>query len=254
MGALFVGGGHYGVHVLDDPVEVGALDVDGGGVVGDGGLQGLDVGGAALGGDHGDGDLAALAVGFHHPDHLGVDGAGEDHGALFALLAHEYRFGGGGSAVVHRGVGHVHAGELAHLGLILENGLVHALADLSLVGRVGRQELLLGGDGLHDGGDKVAVSSGPPENALEGPVLLGQAGHDPAHLQLAQALGQIQVLDPDGLGDHVIELVDGGQADGLEHGLPLFPRGGNVAGHGVTPPQRPRRPRRRRRPAAPRCR
>ena len=55
-------------------------------------------------------------------------------------LGHQHRFGGGGRAVIHRGVGHLHAGEQRHLGLEFEQILQRALRDFRLIGRVGGEK------------------------------------------------------------------------------------------------------------------
>ena len=226
-----MGGRHDGIHVFQHAIVVGALDIDGSGSPVQRRLDGGGVGGAAVGRHHDHGHFPALAVGLDDRDGLGICCPGDDHGRALALLAHEHGFRRRHSAVIDRRIGHVHAGQLAHLGLILKDRLQHALADLRLIGGVSGQKFFLGRHRLHDGGDIVAVSPGAPEHRGEHPVLCSQLGHLLAHLQLAQALRQIQALHPDALRDHVEQLVGGGQTDGLEHGLPLFPGGGNVAAH-----------------------
>ena len=68
---------------------------------------------------------------------LGVDE--EDVAALAARPAGQrHRLGGGRALVEHRGVGDLQAGEVAHHGLEVQQRLEPALADLGLVGRVGR--------------------------------------------------------------------------------------------------------------------
>ena len=89
-----------------------------------------------------------------------MGGAGNEGQTALPVPGHGAGFGGGGGPVVDGGVTYVHARELADLGLILEDGLEHALAHLGLVGRVGGQELLLGGDVLDDAGDVVVVGPG----------------------------------------------------------------------------------------------
>jgi hypothetical protein len=60
--------------------------------------------------------------------------SGDAHG-------HHDGFGGAGGAVIHGGVGDLHAGELADHGLEFEDGLQGALGDLRLVGSVGGEPL-----------------------------------------------------------------------------------------------------------------
>ena len=133
-----------GRHVFDRAEEVGRLDEDAGGLGGDGGVERghVDAAGVAGVADLGDGDLLVLGVGGDDLAVLGVDGAGDD-GAVAAGDAdgHHHGLGGAGGAVVHAGVGDLHAGELADHGLELEHGLEGALRDLRLVGRVAGEEL-----------------------------------------------------------------------------------------------------------------
>ena len=78
-------------------------------------------------------------------------------------VGHQDGLGRGHGPVVERGVGDVHAGELADERLVLEDGLQGALADLGLVGRVGRDELGPGAEVVDDRGDEVVVDAGPQE-------------------------------------------------------------------------------------------
>ena len=56
-------------------------------------------------------------------------------------VRHQHRLGGRGRAVIHRGVGDLHAGQHRDLGLELEQIMQRALRDLGLVRRVGGEEL-----------------------------------------------------------------------------------------------------------------
>ena len=51
---------------------------------------------------------------------------------------HGHGFGGGGGLVEQGGIGDLHAGEVDHHLLVIEQGFQAALRDLGLVGRVGR--------------------------------------------------------------------------------------------------------------------
>ena len=55
-------------------------------------------------------------------------------------VRHQHRLGGRGRAVIHRGVGDLHAGQQRDLGLELEQILQRALRDLGLIRRVGGEE------------------------------------------------------------------------------------------------------------------
>ena len=72
-------------------------------------------------------------------------------------------FGGAGRAVVHRGVGDVHAGELADHRLKLEDGLQCSLRDLRLIGRVGGEPFAARDQRVDDDGAVVRVGSGAEE-------------------------------------------------------------------------------------------
>ncbi len=76
---------------------------------------------------HRDGLRQALRV-----DEEGVGFGGGDP------ARHAHRLGGGGRLVEQRGVGDVEPGQVADAGLEVEQGLEPALADLGLVGRIGR--------------------------------------------------------------------------------------------------------------------
>ena len=71
-----------------------------------------------------------------------ADGSRVDEEAVGLVAAdpvrHGHGLGGGGGLVEQRGVGQLHAGEVDHHLLEVEQGLEPALADLGLVGRVGR--------------------------------------------------------------------------------------------------------------------
>ena len=140
--------------------------------------------------------------------------------------------GGGGGPVIHRGVGHVHAGELTDHGLILEDGLQQTLAHFRLIGGVGREELLLGRDIFDDGGDVVVIGPCAPENGGVGAVFGGHGGHRPACLQLAHAVGDVQGLPQEHLLRHIpVQIHDVFQPHGPEHLLPLGLGGGDIAAH-----------------------
>ena len=82
---------------------------------------------------------------------------GDDAAPFGFADGHEDGLGDGGAALVERGVGDLHAGELADERLELEERLQAALARLRLVGRVGGVELAPPRDRVHDGGDEVVI-------------------------------------------------------------------------------------------------
>ena len=61
--------------------------------------------------------------------------------ALGDPVRHQHRLGRRGRAVIHRGIGHFHAGQHGDLSLKLEQCLQRALGDLGLIGRIGSKEL-----------------------------------------------------------------------------------------------------------------
>ena len=91
--------------------------------------------------------------------------SGDAHG-------HHQRLGSAGRAVVHRGVGDVHAGELADHRLEFEDGLQRSLRDLRLIGRVGGEQLAARDERVDDDGPVVRVGAG----AEEAGVALGAFG------------------------------------------------------------------------------
>ena len=216
---------------LDTAIVVGLLEVETGHGVVQQVRKGLGVGEAVL---HGDGlhlHAVSEAVGLHRPADHGVGGGGEQHRAPLPVPAHGRRLGGGGGAVVDGGVGGVHAGEGADHGLVLKDGLEHPLGELGLVGGVGGEEGLLAGDALDDGGDVVPVGPRPPEHRGKDGILGGDALQDAPDLQLALAVGQVQMVQPHLLRHLGEEVVHALAADGLQHG-PALPVGGwQIASH-----------------------
>ena len=95
-------------------------------------------------------------------------------------VRHQHRLGGGGRAVVHGGVGDLHAGEVRDLRLELEEILQRALRDLRLVGRVGGQELRALDDVVDRRRHMMAVGAGADEErpVAGRMVLRGEAAQD----------------------------------------------------------------------------
>jgi hypothetical protein len=150
---------------------------------------------------------------------------------------HHHGFGGGGGPVVHGGIRHFHAGEAGHLGLELEQHLQRALAHLSLIGRVGRQELRSLDEVVHCGGDVVAVSAGThEERPLSGrAVPPGHCRERALNRHLGPPLRQVhQPLDEAALGNVGEEVVNPRCADALEHQRPVVV-GQRVVSHGSCP-------------------
>ncbi len=101
--------------------------------------------------------------------------------------------------VVERGVGHRQAGQPGHHGLVLEDGLQHALGHLGLVGGVGGHELRARRQGPGDRRDLVVVGAGAGEAhqvAPDGPVGRGQVVHVGEDVGLGHARGRGRARRP----------------------------------------------------------
>ncbi len=91
---------------------------------------------------------------------LRMQAAGEHR--LFAprqAMRHQHRLAAGGRAVVHRGVGDLHAGQRRDLGLKLEQDLQRALRDFRLIGRVAGQKFRALDQMIDGRGDVVAIGA-----------------------------------------------------------------------------------------------
>ena len=111
------------------------------------------------------------------------------------MCGHEAGVGGDRGAVVAGRVRHLHPGQLADHGLVLEDGLQYSLAQLRLVGRVGGQELRPRDDCLDDRRHVVVVNPGPEEGELapDIDVALGQLYQLALELELGGGRGQRQL-------------------------------------------------------------
>ncbi len=91
---------------------------------------------------------------------MGVDGR-EQGDALSARnrRGHQAGLREGAGAVVHAGVGHLHAGQRAHQRLELEYRLQRPLADLRLIRGISGGELAAADDVVDDGRDEVPVAA-----------------------------------------------------------------------------------------------
>jgi hypothetical protein len=103
-------------------------------------------------------------VGLDHLPDLRVRRLGEhDLRPPRGVLRNEACVRGDCRPVVAGGIGDVHARQLANSGLVLEDRLQHALAELGLVRRVGGQELPALEDGVDDRRHVVVVHPGAQE-------------------------------------------------------------------------------------------
>ena len=173
------------LRVFDLAEVVRLLEVEARGVIAERFLERVEISSAVLCGDDKKLGIRGEAVGLHDLDDLRMGAGGDVSLRALAVLAHGDRLGRGGRAVVVRGVGDVHAGQLADHGLEFESALQNALADLRLIGGVAGDKLFAGGDGFDDRRDEVAVGARAAKNGLEDLVLFGHGGDGLAHLKLA---------------------------------------------------------------------
>ena len=186
-------------------------------------------------------DPERLAAGQRHFDALGVQAAVQDDrapGGPAGRPRHEQdRLGDRGGLVQQRGAGHRQAGQVADERLEEQLGLEPALADLRLVGRVGRgpgrvAQHVAGDDGGCEGGVVAAadhlgvrlVEGGHCPQGLNG-LGLGQAAGGGGGLAAA-GRGQGRQAGGDDGGGQILELV---QAQGGQHGILAVARGADVA-------------------------
>ena len=118
-----------------------------------------------------------------------------------------------GRAVVHGGVGDLHAGQVRDLRLELEQVLQRALRDLRLIGRVGGQELGALDQVIDARRDVVAVGAGADEerHRAGGDVPRRHRAEDALDLDLALGRRQIEEAGEALVGGNVgEEIVDRG--------------------------------------------
>ena len=179
-----------------------------------------------------DGEAGRMAaVGDHHPVGTGHLGSSQRQG-----------FGAGGAFIEQRGIRHVEPGEIGDEGLEVEQGLEPALADLGLVGRVGRVPSGILQQVALDHRRREGVVIAQADEAAHDPV----AAHEFAQLRQSRLLvergRQLERLaQADRFGhDLVDEGVERVEAETLKHGRHFSGGGAKVAGgerggHGKPP-------------------
>ena len=181
-------------HVGDRAEHVGGLDDDAGGVGVDGGdHRGLGVDGGRPGARS---RCRRRGRGSGWPRRSADAGRrrGSPSSRRVTRVGHHHRLGAGGRAVVHRGVGHLQAGQGRDLGLELEQHLQRALGDLRLVGRVAGQEFRALDEVVDAGRHVVAIGAGAAEERARAPPArfrAGQRRQRPLDLQLAGVRRQV---------------------------------------------------------------
>ncbi len=160
--------------------------------------------------------------GGHHLAPLGVHAPGDPHlGAAGGSHGQVDRLDAGRRAVVQGGIGHVGAEQSTDQGLVLEEGLEHALGHFGLVGRVGGDELRPVGQPVHRRGYVVVVGAGPGEADQVGPD--GAVGRRvgveaTGHVGLGQPVGHVEAArQAESGGHHIEQLLDRRQAQGRQH-------------------------------------
>jgi hypothetical protein len=167
----------------------------------------------------------ARRIRLDHLTHLRVDGLGEDDGRppgcvpgdVAGIRCH-------GGPVVARGVRDVEPGQLADRRLVLEDRLQHALAHLGLIRRVRREELAARHHEVHDRRHVVVVHAGAEERDLlaRGDVARGELGQVGGELGLGERGLERERAAETHAHRHVGEqLLDGGDADLGQHGVPV---------------------------------
>ena len=225
--------------VLDDAEEIGLRHQHCGhflAALGEHLLQGGAVGGA-VGLRDGEQLYTVIAgVGIGHAAHVGRERFGHEHQIAAALCGHCHHdgFGRGGGAIIHRRVAHLHTGEAAHNGLILEDVLQGALRDFRLIGGVGREKFRARGYGAHGGRTVVLIEPGTGEAGTEGEVFVGQTVEIALHRGLIGALGEVVGLSQAQLRRHVgIKVVEALGAYSLQHSVYVGPGVGKIGIHSL---------------------
>ena len=197
--------------------------------------------------------IRAKGVGAHCLQGHRMHALGDERHAALCVHQHVHGLGGGGGAVVDRGVGNVHAGQFADHRLVFKDGLQHALTHLRLIGRVGGDERLLGGHRADHGGYVVVVRARAAEDGAVDAVLRRHAAHLAGERQLRKPRREVELFCAQRLRHGGKQLLRPVKADGAQHFRALGARGGDVSAH-FTPPRWRRRPRRPPRRAIPRGR
>ncbi len=173
---------------------------------------------------------------------MGMQAAGENGlGAPRQALRHQHRFGGGGRAVIERGIRHLHAGQQRHLGLEFEQHLQRALRDLRLIGRVGGEKFRTLDQVIDRAGHMMLVGARAAEERHRAcrHIAGRQFRQRTLHLHLALGFRQIEGRQRHHrLARHIPEQrVDIGRADLGQHGAAIV-RGQRQVTHDSNVPSR----------------
>ena len=186
-------------------------------------------------GDFHDFDPLVFDDGAHYPAVDRMYGGGHQNAArgLVRTHCHQGRFSQRGSAVIHAGVGYIHAGQRGHHGLVFVEQLQCALACFCLIRGIGGIEFAAGGDLPHCGRDVVFVGAGADEIKIA-PIHLGPLLHQPGDFHFAQPRQRFQAAAFQGGRDLIEQLFNGVCADACKHRAYIFFSMGNER-HGLFP-------------------
>ena len=143
-----------------------------------------------------------------------------DAGALRDAAGHERGLREAARAVVHAGVGDLHAEELGGEGLELERALQSSLRHLGLIGGVGGEEFPARHEGRDDGGTEVVVDARAEEAGMLArmEIALRQRRHLGAQLHLRHRGREREAGVAELLRDVAEQGFDGRGTDLREHG------------------------------------
>ena len=207
--------------------KVGVLHQHGGGLIVDGGLEGLHAAHAPLLTHGSELHVQAGNIGGQHDPPDGVHGfVHHQYAAFGAAHGHHGRLEQRGSAVIDRSVGAVHVHQPAYGRLELKNGLQRALGTFGLVRGVGGVELAAPGQGVHGLGNLVGVVARAQEGNHIRTVFGGEILKIGAHGGLTPPLGQIEPAGTHAGRDVGKQVVQRAHAHHIEHFPQLFRRVG----------------------------
>ncbi len=161
----------------------------------------------------------------------------EDAFALRGAAGHQGGFGGGRRAVVMRGRDDVKVDQLGQERLVFVDALERPLADLGLIGRVGRVPLAAEEQLVDGGRTPVAVHARAKEGRQVRPIARGETGQPGRELELGFRVGQVEGRCAKRGWDVFEQLVDRGEAECSEHVRPVTRRMRTVWHRSVSPPR-----------------
>ena len=223
---LVAGLGQRG-EIGDVAEQIGVLHDNAAGLAVDGGDQRIHVVAGRAGGEHRGGGLhhvtGKAGERLQHRGVMRVD-AGRDEAFCPPRDAprHEHRLGHRGGAIIHGGVGHLHAGQAGNLGLEFEQHLQGALRDFRLIGRVGGEEFAALDHHVDGGRHMMLVGAAAHEEGRRagGAVLRRHLHQRPLHRHLAGVVRQAgdRAGQAGGFGHIDEQIIDAGGADCGQHG------------------------------------